>query len=161
MDVITAEVKDAHADVCEQSCLVTEEVVNEAPIKVADVTVHSVDSFNEEMSESGTEQVPIQVPVKEDKIAESVCEDVLPEEVTIQARPGFGNCPYDRLAQNDLDSLSRFICSKDHLRKNISRIQFESVSFGGVNENGTFEHSVQVRMSVLRRNLWQGAGAYI
>ena len=85
----------------------------------------------------------------------------MPEIVFIHAKACFRLCPNDRLFQDDLESLTRFIKSKDHLNRNIANIQFESVVYNGADGCGTFEHSVQVKIAVLRRNLWQGARAYI
>ena len=61
----------------------------------------------------------------------------------------------------EMEILKRFVNSKDHLSRNIASIEFESVAYDGTDGCGTFEHSVQVKIAVLRRNLWQGARAYI
>ena len=85
----------------------------------------------------------------------------LPEIVVIHAKACFERCPNDILFQDDLDSVTRFVTSKDHLKRNITSVEFDRVTFDGVDEGGTFEHSVQLRIAVLQRNLWQGARAYI
>ena len=73
----------------------------------------------------------------------------------------FRNCPNVSIAQDDLDSVARFITSKDHLVKNIDSIQYDRISNHGMDNNGTYEHSVQVRVAVRRKNLWEGARSYL
>ena len=65
----------------------------------------------------------------------------MPEKVIIHAKACFRLCPNDRLFQDDLESLTKFINSKDHLNRNIANIQFECVVYDGADGCGTFEHS--------------------
>ena len=153
------DIKDTSTYVNDHSCIVTGQVENKSDVNVEDVLVNSVESVNKETVDAGAEQVHSKALDKEEI---NVPNDVdLPEEVVIFAKACFGNCPFDHLSQDDMESLTRFITSKDHLKKNIAKIQFDRVYFEGRNERGTYEHLVNVRMSVLRRNLWQGARAYI
>ena len=79
----------------------------------------------------------------------------------VHATAVFRNCPNVSIAQDDLDSVARFITSKDHLVKNIDSIQYDRISNHGMDNNGTYEHSVQVRIAVRRKNLWEGARSYL
>ena len=68
--------------------------------------------------------------------------------VIINAKTCFMLCPNDRSFQDNLESLTRFVDSKDHLNRNIANIQFESVAFYGADGCGTFEHSASQNCSV-------------
>ena len=143
----------------ENSCLVTEEVDTHEQSKVGndvDTSEHEVTGI----TDVGAEQVLTKASEKEVAIDQNL-ENDLPEIVVVYAKACFASCPVNSLSHDDLESLSRFINSKDHLQKNIANIQFESVRFDGVDDRGLFEHSVQVKLAVLRRNLWQGARAYV
>ena len=63
--------------------------------------------------------------------------------------------------QDEIDSLGRFLTSKDHLKRNIANIHIERVFNNGGNDVGSYEHSVQVKLEVWRCNLWEGARSYI
>ena len=71
------------------------------------------------------------------------------------------NCPHARVTQDDVDSLGRFITCTDHLRKNIVKVHHDLVTYDGFDANGTFKHSVHIRIEVRRRNLWEGARSYL
>ena len=53
----------------------------------------------------------------------------------------FEHCPYENLTQDDMNSLGRFITTKDHLQR--------------ANAVGNFDHAVQVKIAALRCNLWE------
>ena len=73
----------------------------------------------------------------------------------------FEHFPYENLTQDDMDSLGRFITSKDHLQRNIANFQILNVYNNGANAVGTFDHAVQVKIAVLRCNLWEGVRSYL
>ena len=87
--------------------------------------------------------------------------EALQNKVDVYATAHFKQCPNAQITQDEIDSLGRFLTSKDHLGRNISNISIESVFSDGVNYNGTFEHSVQVKLQVWQSNLWQGARSYV
>ena len=60
----------------------------------------------------------------------SVCEYSrdLEEFVTVHATAEFENSPLQNLVQEDLSSLEKFLCSEEHLQKNIAKIEFEVMS---------------------------------
>ena len=111
--------------------------------------------------ETETEVPSVIVPAAEAKLIEKEAVDDLPEIVVVHATAVFRNCPNVSIAQDDLDSVARFITSKDHLVKNIDSIQYDRISNHGMDNNGTYEHSVQVRIAVRRKNLWEGARSYL
>ena len=86
---------------------------------------------------------------------------VLPEIVDVFATATFSLCAYSQLSQDDLDSLYRFITSKEHLKKNIASIHYDKIYSLGSDNAGTFEHAVQFRIGVRRQNLWEGPRSYI
>ena len=80
---------------------------------------------------------------------------------TVHATAVFKNCPNAQLTQDDIESLGRFITCTDHLKKNVATVHHDLVFSDGVDMNGTFQHSVQVRIVVRTENLWQGARSYL
>lgn len=85
----------------------------------------------------------------------------LPDIVEVYALASFKNSPHASLTQDDLNSLGRFITSKDHLQRNIARVHYDTISSNGMNSNGTYSYTVQVKILVLRKHLWEGARSYI
>ena len=114
---------------------------------------------------STTTAVPAVVPPPEEvpeaaeaaPVVDEVCPDSEyrkddPEElVIVLATAEFENSPLQNLVQEDLASLEKFICSEEHLQKNIARIEFEVVS----------EWKVDVKLHVIRKNLWEGPQKYV
>ena len=49
---------------------------------------------------------------------------VLPDIVDVYALATFEHCPYENLTQDDMDSLGRFITSKDHLQRNMQIVRY-------------------------------------
>ena len=92
---------------------------------------------------------------------DSKVSEMLPKLVDVYATATFSQCPNSQLTQEYLDSLYRFITSKDHLKKNIANIYYDRIYDLGANHAGTFEHSVQFRMAVKSQNLWEGCRSYI
>ena len=70
--------------------------------------------------------------------------DMLPELVDVYATAAFSRCPNSQLNQDYLDSVCRFVTSKDHL--NIASIHHDRIFTFGANNTGTFEHSVQFKL---------------
>ena len=69
----------------------------------------------------------------------------------VHATAEFENSPLQNLVKEDLSSLEKFICSEEHLRKNIAKIEFEVLS----------KWKVDVKLHVKRNNLWEGPQNYI
>ena len=111
--------------------------------------------------ETEAEKPLVNVPAAEVKLIEKETVEDMPEIGEVYATAVFPKCPIVSIAQDDLDSVARFITSKDHLMKNIDSIKYGRILNHRRYDNGTFEHSVQVRMAVRRKNLWEGARSYL
>jgi len=139
------------------------DVSTEEAHNVGQVTGEAGQAIDNSISNSNVETVKhvtwaAQAPSameKDNTVKQVSSSEQLPEIVVIHAKACFERCPNDILFQDDLDSLTRFVTSKDYLKKNITSVEFDRVTFDGVDEGGTFEHSVQLRIAVLQRNLWQ------
>ena len=83
-----------------------------------------------------------------------------PDIVDVYALASFKNSPHASLTQDDLNSLGRFITSKDHLQRNIARVHYDTISSNGMISNGTYSY-IQVKILVLRKHLWEGARSCI
>ena len=63
----------------------------------------------------------------------------------------FENSPFSNLVQDDITSLEKFLCSEEHLKKNIMRIELD------VGHNW----EVNTKLYVRQRNLWEAPRSYI
>ena len=63
----------------------------------------------------------------------------------------FRNSRNIALSQDDIISLEKYIYSEEHLKRNITNVEFDQV--------GHWE--VQARLFVLKDNLWEGARSYV
>ena len=63
----------------------------------------------------------------------------------------FRNSPNIALSQDDIISLEKYIYSEEHLKKNITNVEFDLV--------GPWE--VQARLFILKDNLWEGVRSYV
>ena len=70
------------------------------------------------------------------------------------------NSPFERVAQEELDSMIRFILSKEHMKINILHVEFSNVSTRELNEGG-FKHIVGLKLSVKTTNFWETPRSYI
>ena len=73
------------------------------------------------------------------------------ELVVVYATAQFENSPYTDLTQDDVLSLERFICSEDHLTRNIANIEIDL----------KVNLEAEVRLHVRRKNLWESPKSYI
>ena len=55
------------------------------------------------------------------------------------------------LSQDDINCLQNSICSEEHLKRNITKIEFEKIS----------KWEVYTKLFVLTNNLWEGPRAYM
>ena len=82
------------------------------------------------------------------------------EVITIYATAVVEDSPNATLANDELESIYRFIASKDHLVKNISAAQACHVSSREF-RNSKFKHTLDVKIFVKTANLWEGARNFI
>ena len=69
----------------------------------------------------------------------------------VHATAEFENLPNRNLTEDDILSLQSFICSEDHLTRNIANIAID------LKENG----DAQIKLHVRRKNLWESPKNYI
>ena len=80
--------------------------------------------------------------------------------VEVYATATFENSPYERLQEEELDSLLRCVNSIEHLKKNIATISIDghcTKAYG----TDRFKHIVQLRIHVKTENLWESPGSYL
>ena len=70
-----------------------------------------------------------------------------------------GNSPNDTFMQDEIESLYRFITSKDHLQRNIKNIKMNYLSTKYI--RNSFEHLVEVKLFVNTDQLWESPRNYI
>ena len=74
--------------------------------------------------------------------------------VLIHGAATVDNSPFNSFAQEELDSVVRFITDKDHMKKNISHIKWKLISTR-INEDSSFQHIIGVTLTVKTSNLWE------
>ena len=72
----------------------------------------------------------------------------------------FENSPNEIVTQDEIDSLVRFITSKDHLARNVNDIQYSVLSSREFGDR-KFKHTAQVMINMKTADLWEGARGYI
>ena len=87
-------------------------------------------------------------------------ETQMPSVVTIFATAILEDSPNETLDNEELESLYRFVTSKDHLVKNIENIEFNYLSSRQFRSN-KFKHTIQVSIKVKTASLWEGPRSYI
>ena len=80
--------------------------------------------------------------------------------VGVHATATFEECPDSQLYQDYVESLERFIFSKDHLKRNICKVETSYISSREF-RNSTYTHTMSVRLSVLSGGLWEGPRSYV
>ena len=109
------------------------------------------------MKQSREEPTQNSVANVAETLADSVSE--IPPVVTIYAMAVVEDSPYVTLADEELDSLRRFLTCKDHLMRNIAHIEFNHLSSRELRSR--FKHIIDVKIHVKTANLWEGARSYI
>ena len=87
-------------------------------------------------------------------------EKVVPSVIELHATAYFENSPYDRLTEEDFQSLGKFATNSDHLRQNVRNVAIDSQSSFRENE-GILTHTAKLRMYVLTERLWEAPRSYI
>ena len=89
--------------------------------------------------------------------ASPTCE---PQFATVYTTAVIENSPYSSFSQDEWESIGRFATNKDHLRKNISNLQYCRSSTRNIGNN-LFEHIVEIQILVSIESLWQSPRAYL
>ena len=80
--------------------------------------------------------------------------------VVVHATATFEEGPKSQLYQEYVESLERFIFSKEHLKRNICKVETSYISSREF-RNIIYTHSMSVRLSGLTGGLWEGTRSYV
>jgi hypothetical protein len=80
--------------------------------------------------------------------------------VVVHATATFENCPDSELYQEYVESLNRFIFSKEHLKRNICKVETSYVSSRQF-MNNTYTHIMSVKLSIMTGGLLEGPRSYL
>ena len=83
-----------------------------------------------------------------------------PEIVNIYGTACIENSPFECVAQEELDSMMRFIMSKEHLKLIILHVEFSNLSTRQLNGR-RFIHIIGLQLSVKTTNLWETPQSYV
>jgi hypothetical protein len=90
------------------------------------------------------------------------CQDnavLQPEETTVFATVVIENSKQEELYQTDLNSLQDLIFRENHLRENIAKLEFGQLYTRKLRNN--CKHTLELKLSVKARNLWEHPKSYI
>ena len=137
------------------------------------------DEIMEENMNQTAEEVSNTVSVEKETTAVTAddCDDLLSDDVAVSeetveevdkvnnvvvvhATATFEECPDAQLYQDYVESLERFIFNKDHLKRNICKVETSYISSREFRHN-TYTHTMSVRLFVLTGGLWEGPRSYI
>ena len=154
-DETTGEVINEEAASCENGethdsvVVATEEVVNDDKTDI----VTNVGPDSELVSE--TQDVGEQVSEEDQPL-----DNVRPEVIVIHGIATVDDSPFSTLVQEELESIFRFITSKEHMKNNIANIDFNYLSSQHC-QGGKFRHRVGLQLSVRTANLWETPRSYV
>ena len=154
---------DAHTDVqVEQSEETIEETILELD-ETEEVLIEA--SENEENAAVTTACYELatdseELDIEKDKVETTEVVEKVDSVVVVHATATFENCPDSELYQEYVESLSRFIFSKEHLKRNICKVETSYISSRQF-RNNTFTHIMSVKISVMTGGLWEGPRSYL
>ena len=119
----------------------------------------AIDSLKEPVVNSEDRTTPDTLENHRDTIEDSVNIAQIPPIVIVYATAMIEDSPYVTLVAEELDSLSRFIASKEHLLRNIADVEFVHLSSRELRSK--YKHTVEVKIHVRTANLWEGARKYV
>ena len=150
---VTESVTESENENQEESDLNEISEVNETIAEKA-VSICDVDSH---VAEKTTQDKPVEELVTAENV--TGINDVI-EFVTIEATAIVEDSPNVTFANDEQESIYRFIASKDHLIKNIADAQAIHLSSREF-RNNKYKHTVGVKIILKTANLWEGARSYI
>ena len=106
-------------------------------------------------SESEAGKEPTEAAVS-DTVQDTISEH--PALVLVFASAVLENSPTDKLYQAELKNLQELIFRENHLEANILKLEFGQY-FTYQLRNNLFKHTLELKLYVSTRNLWEGAGA--
>ena len=136
-----------------------EDIVTE---KVNENETEVVPSENSADDDSSVEAIEAQQKVPEEVENEIVVkeEHVIPPETLVHATAVIDDSVNEFVNQGDYSALEQLILRETHLRENIINIELGKY-FTRRTQNGTFQHSVDIRILVGNEKLWENARSYI
>ena len=157
--------------------LVTEEVftTEDLPVRNSDAKEVIIDSKDEAQTVSSeqncvspdtSENIEVQVKcVAEDDVqidtgSNDVAEFKQPAVAVIHATAIIQNSPYHSFSQDEWNSILRFITNKDHLKKNVTNVEY-CQSSSKDQGNTCFMHSVLLKILVKTEPLWESPRSYL
>ena len=153
---IAVEAPDIESDIVENSVTLGDEAIEVDLESSAEKADPPEEGIIEQVS-SESDQTAV---IKETAENEVVAVRTESELVSIYATAVVEDSPYATLANEELESLYRFIASKEHLVKNIADAQACHLSSREF-RNFKYKHTVEVKIIVKTANLWEGARKYI
>ena len=81
--------------------------------------------------------------------------------VLVHATASLRNAPFNRVEDDILGSISEIIHCKDHLRRNIQKVQFADIRNRPMRDRNRFMHEVDILINVNKSNLWEPARSYL
>ena len=89
----------------------------------------------------------------EEKVAEP------PEQIAVFVTADFEDAPKDALDQADLRSLEGIIVRQTHLKENFAKLEYGQ--FYIIAHGNRYKHTLEFKIFVKTRNLWEGSRSYI
>ena len=147
------------------SATTTRTVTSSSAVPASDViapaSVASTVASTSPTAGSGAAAVPSNAPPASSQAVIDAASAPPPMEFGIVcATAVFECCPHDQLQEDDLESLNRFILSENHLKQNIVKVNFESLSTRSF-RNNFFTHTLSVELHVLFEKLWELPVTYV
>ena len=81
--------------------------------------------------------------------------------VMVYATASLKNAPFSRVEDDILSSISEIVNCKDHLRRNIRKIDFTNIRNRPMRGSSRFMHEVDIVLHVNKCNLWESARSYL
>ena len=160
----TKDVNEVEMDVQE---VIADSVANENVDNTADTADISVENtavtatsgnveIGDEMNSSdGQEKATVEATNEAATVVETV-----KYVVVVHATATFEDCPDPELFSEYVESFERFMFSKEHLKRNICKVETSYLSTRQF-RNNMYTHTMSVRLFVLTGGLWEGPRSYI
>ena len=95
-----------------------------------------------------------------DSVVGSKPHNPVSEVVIIHGTAVIEDSPFNTFVNEELDSLVRFITSKEHLQNNIKNIEYTHLSTREF-RHGKFKHIVALKIHVKTSSLWESPRSYL
>ena len=154
---------DAHTDVqVEQSDETSEETIVEID-ETEEVAIEASENEENAAVTTACDDMVVEsddLDIDQEKMETTEVVEKVNNVVVVDATATFENCPDSELCQEYVESLSRFIFSKEHLKRNICKVETSYISSRHF-RNNTYTHTLSVKLSVLPGGLLEGPRSYL